>query len=145
MIKVEHQIEIEASPEEVFDLLADHTEFPKWHPFIEEAGLYDKKPIRPGSKGFAKGKFKGRVIENDIVYERFDRPKFVIGDITFGNVIATISNEFVPIPKGTRVIYRVEVKLEGLMQLSEPFIKSGLSEQVKETLKTLNEYITENK
>lgn len=72
MIKIEHQIEIEASPEKVFDLLADQTEFSKWHPFIDEAGLYDEKPIRPGSKGFTKGKYKGKVIDSDIVYERYN-------------------------------------------------------------------------
>jgi ribosome-associated toxin RatA of RatAB toxin-antitoxin module len=145
MIEIEHQSEIEASPEKVFDLLADHTQFPKWHPFIDEAGLYDEKPIKSGSKGFTKGNFKGRVIENDIVYDRYDRPTYVLGGTTSGNVFAKMSNEFVPIPKGTRVIYRLEVKLKGFMRVLEPFIKSGLSEQVKETLKALNEYVKENK
>ena len=32
MIAVQLQKEIEASPEIIFDLLADHTQFPKWDP-----------------------------------------------------------------------------------------------------------------
>ena len=46
MATFELQIEIEAPPEEVFDLLADHTKFPLWRPDISEAKLFTEGLLR---------------------------------------------------------------------------------------------------
>jgi len=62
----ELQYEIEAPPEVVFDLLADHTKYPLWRPDISEAKLFTERPIRKGSKGMTRGESGGREYVNDI-------------------------------------------------------------------------------
>jgi len=145
MITVQLQIEIEAPPETVFDLLADHTKHPIWNPNIIEASLFAEGSIKKGSKGISVGESNGRRIENEIIYYEYDRPKFVSGGATSGSVIGKMSNEFIPTEKGTKINYRLEVKFKGLMRLLEPFIKRSLIKQKKAELEALNDYITKNK
>ena len=145
MITVEIQIEIEAPPETVFDLLADHTKHPLWNPNIIEASLFAEGPIKKGSKGISVGESNGRRIENEIIYYEYDRPKWVSGGTTSGSLIGKMSNEFMPTEKGTKINYRLDVKFKGLMRLLEPFIKRSLIKQKKAELEALNDYITKNK
>ena len=145
MITVQLQMEIEAPPETVFDLLADHTKHPIWNPNIIEASLSTKGPIKKGSKGMTVGEVRGRRIENEVIYDEYDRPKWVSGGTTSGSVIGKLSNEFMPTEKGTKINYRFEVKFKGLMRFLEPFIKRSLIKQKKAELEALNDYITKNK
>ena len=59
MITVELQTEIEAPPEIVFDLLADHTKFTLWDPHMIDCKLFTEGPIVKGSKGITVGRFGG--------------------------------------------------------------------------------------
>jgi uncharacterized protein YndB with AHSA1/START domain len=72
MISIHLQIEIEAPPEVVFDLLADHTHQPRWHPYISEASWLTDGPVRKGSRGITLGTFTGRTVENEVVYYEYD-------------------------------------------------------------------------
>ena len=149
MITVELQTEIEASPETVFDLLADHTKIPLWDPHMIECKLFTEGPIVKGSKGITiarnKSRFGGRIIETEIYYDAYDRPKYVSGGTTSGPVKATQTSEFIPTEKGTKINWRMEAEFKGFMRLLEPFMKSTLIKQRKETMDALKEYIAKNK
>jgi uncharacterized protein YndB with AHSA1/START domain len=84
MITIQLELEIHAEPEIVFDLLADHTKQPLWHPYITEGRLYTEGPIENGSKGITVGTVQGRRVENEIIYYEYDRPRFVSGGTTSG-------------------------------------------------------------
>lgn len=145
MITVQLQIEIEAPPETVFDLLADHTKHPLWDPNMIEAKLYTEGPIKNGSKGITIGEFRGRRVESDIYYDAYDRPKWVSGGATSGMVKGKQTCEFIPTEKGTKINWAFEAEFQGFMRLFELFMKSTLIKQRKETLEALNDYITKNK
>ena len=145
MISVELKTEIEAPPETVFDLLADHTKFTLWDPHMIEARLYEEKPIVKGSKGITIGKFGGRRIETEIYYDVYDRPKFVSGGTLSGPVKAKNTSEFTPTKNGTKINWKMEVEFKGFMRLLEPFMKRSLIKQRKETMAALSKYISKNK
>ena len=145
MITVELQIEIEAPPETVFDLLADHTKIPLWDPHMIEAKLTTEGPIVKGSKGITIGEFRGKRVESDIYYDAYDRPKWVSGGATSRQVNARQSCEFIPIEKGTKLNWRMEAEFKGFMRLLEPFMKSTLIKQRKETMDALKTYIISKK
>ena len=145
MITVELQIEVEAQPDVVFDLLADHTKHPLWDPHMLEARLSTEGPIKKGTKGITVGKFGGIRVENEIYYDAYDRPKFVSSGTTAGSVTGKNTYEFIPTEKGTKINYRLEAEFKGFMRLLEPFMKSSLIKQRKETLEALKDYITNNK
>jgi len=145
MITVELQTEIEAPPETVFDLLADHTKIPLWDPHMMEGRLTTEGPIVKGSKGITVGEFRGKRVESDIYYDAYDRPKWVSGGATSGPVNARQSCEFIPIEKGTKLNWRMEAEFKGFMRLLEPFMKSTLIKQRKETMDALKTYIMNKK
>ena len=145
MITVEIQMEIEAPPETVFDLLADHTKIPLWDPHMIDAKLYTEGPIKKGTTGITIAEFRGRRVESDIYYDAYDRPKWVSGGATSGMVKGKQTCEFIPTEKGTKINWAFEAEFRGFMRLLEPFMKSTLIKQRKETLEALKDYITKNK
>ena len=145
MITVEIQMEIEAPPETVFDLLADHTKIPLWDPHMIDAKLYTEGPIKKGTTGITIAEFRGRRIESDIYYDAYDRPKWVSGGATSGSLRGKQTCEFIPTEKGTKINWRMEAEFRGFMRLLEPFMKPTLIKQRKETLEALKDYITKNK
>ena len=145
MITVELQTEIEAPPETVFDLLADHTKIPLWDPHMIECKLYTEGPIIKGSKGITVAESRGRRIETEIYYDAYDRPTYVSGGTLSGPVKAKNTAEFSPTEKGTSVNWIMEVEFKGFMRLLEPFMKSTLIKQRQETMEALKNYIIKNK
>jgi uncharacterized protein YndB with AHSA1/START domain len=141
MIAFQLQTEIDAPPEVVFDLLADHTKHPLWDPHMMEARLDTERPIRKGSKGVTVGEFRGRRVENEVFYDAYDRPEYVSGGTASGTIEAKNSVRFNPTARGTRVDFRMEVRFKGLMRLMEPFMRSSLIEQRKESLEALKDYV----
>ena len=110
-----------------------------------EASLFTEGPIVKGSKGITIGEFLGRRVESEIYYDAYDRPKYVSGGTTSGNVNGKNTCEFIPTEKGTKINWRLDVEFKGLMRLFEPFMKSNLIKQREESLDALNDYITKNK
>ena len=145
MIKIEVQTEIEAPPEMVFDLLADHSKHTLWNPNMVEARFYEEGPIVKGSKGITVGMLRGRRIENEVYYDEYDRPRYVSGGGTDGKVEAKMSNEFIPTEKGTKIIYRLEVQFKGFLRLLQPFLKRTLLKQKEEEMRALSDYVRSNK
>jgi carbon monoxide dehydrogenase subunit G len=145
MITIQLQKDYDAPPETVFDLLADHTKFPVWDPYIIEVTLSSEGPIREGSRGVTVGKLMGRRVESEIYYDSYDRPKFVSGGTASGSVIAKNSVEFMPTKLGTHVDFHLDVEFKGPMRLLEPFMKGVIARQKQESLEALNDYITRNR
>ena len=145
MITIQLQREIEAPPEVVFDLLADHTQFPIWDPHFIEASLTTEGPITKGSRGITVGEMMGRRVENEIYYDAYDRPRFVAGGTVSGTVVAKNSVEFIPTETGTQVDFRLQVTLKGMMRLLEVFMKPVIAKQKTETLDALSDYIAKNR
>ncbi|MFL5776839.1 MAG: SRPBCC family protein [Chloroflexota bacterium] len=50
MIRVEREIDVERSADEVFDRLTRIEDLPRWQPEISEAGLESAPPLRVGSR-----------------------------------------------------------------------------------------------
>lgn len=130
MITIQLEIEIQAQPEIVFDLLADHTKQPLWHPYITEGRLYTEGPIQNGSKGITVGTFQGRRVENEIIYYEYDRPRFVSGGTTSGSVVAKMAIEFIPTGNGTQIDYRLEVGFKGLLRADRTVHETGTHQAI---------------
>ena len=146
MAVIEFEMEYEAPPEVVFDLLADHTKHPQWDPHMIEGTLYEEGPIVNGSKGVTIGEMKGRRVESEIYYEAYDRPKWVSGGTTSkSSVRARNTCEFIATDKGTRIIWRLDVKNKGLMCLLEPIMIPAVRKAKKESLEALQDYIRKDK
>jgi len=85
------------------------------------------------------------LILSENYYDAYDRPKFVSGGTISGIVKAKNTSEFIPTEKGTKINWRMNVEFKGVTRLLEPFMKSSLIKQRKETIEALKDYITKNK
>jgi len=144
MITIHLQKEIEAPPDIVFDLLADHTQYPTWDPYFIDASLSTEGPIVKGSKGITVATLMGRRVENEIYYDAYDRPSFVSGGTSSGAVIAKNRTNFTPTETGTKIDFHLEIELKGIMRLFGFLIKSTTIKQKEETLDALEAYIAKN-
>ncbi len=145
MIRVEIEMEIEAPPETVFDLLADHTKHPLWDPNMIDGTLDEDGPIVAGSKGKTVAKFRKGTVESDIYYDAYDRPTYVSGGTAGGMVTGTMACEFAPTEEWTKIKWRMAMQFNGLMRLMQPFLKSTAIKQRRETLEALREYVAQNR
>jgi uncharacterized protein YndB with AHSA1/START domain len=144
MITVQLQMEFNAPPETVFDLLADHAKHPLWDPHMIKASLFNDGPIVKGSKGNTIGEFRGRRVENKICYDAYDRPKYVSGGTTSGSIKGKNSCEFTPTESGTKINWRLDAEFKGPMRLFEPFMRSSLIKQRRESLQALANYLSKS-
>jgi carbon monoxide dehydrogenase subunit G len=144
LITIRLQKEIEAPPDVVFDLLADHTQFPTWDPHFIDASLTTKGPIVKGSKGITVGKLMGRRVDNEIYYDAYDRPTYVSGGTSSGPVVAKNKVDFTQTETGTRIDFLLEIELKGIMRLFGGLIKSTTQRQKEESLDALEDYIAKN-
>ncbi|HEV8660141.1 MAG TPA: SRPBCC family protein [Thermoanaerobaculia bacterium] len=106
----EAQIEIDASPEEVFDLIHDYDRRLEWDPFLKEARLLGTSQAGVGAvcRCVARNGFGGLAME--AVYVSFDRPdvaavKMVKGPWILRSFAATLKQERIE-GNRTRVTYR---------------------------------------
>ena len=148
MITGQLQIEIEAKPEIVFDLLADFTKFPTWNPRVTEVSLIPEEPIEKGSTGKITFKSGRRRMEYEFICHECDRPKAFSLELTAGDEISEINYEFTPTEKGTRINFRFEFQPRGFLRLLEPFFKPFkwlIIGQERKEFEALKDYINRNK
>ncbi len=148
MLRGNLQIEIEAKPEIVFDLLADITKLPIWHPKVTEVSLTPEEPIKKGANGRVAFKTGRRRMVYEFICHEYDRPKTSSIEVTSGSEISKMSYEFTPTEKGTKISFQLEFQPKGYLRLLEPFIKLFkrlIMRQEQKELQTLKEYLTKNK
>ena len=147
MITGQLQIEIEAKPEIVFDLLADFTKFPTWNPKVNEVSLIPEEPIKKGANGKITFKAGRRRIEYEFIYHEYDRPKAFSVEVTRSDEISKMSYEFIQTGRGTEINFRFEYQPKGFIRLLEPLFKPFkwlIIKQERKELETLRDYITKN-
>jgi len=108
---VEASIDIQAKPEEVFDLIHDYSRRLEWDTFLQEARLLDgagRAGLGVKTRCTARNSFAGLAMET--VYVSFDRPRVAAVKMTNGPAIleafaASLRQTEVE-PGVTRVTYR---------------------------------------
>ena len=146
MITGQLQIEIEAKPEIVFDLLADPTKRSAWVPKVE-VSLIPEGPIKKGANGKIISKSGRRRTEYEFICHECDRPKAFSLELTAGDEISEINYEFTPTEKGTKIDFHFEFQPKGLLRLLEPLMKLFkrlIIKQEQKELEALRDYITKN-
>lgn len=119
-------ISIDRSPEEVFDLIADGRNEPRWNPDNTAMALTTSEPIGVGARFEGAVKMMGQT--KDIAYEitEFDRPHrigFLVSKTPLpGTVVG--SQTFDPSGDGaTRMEWVWDVRLRGAGKLMTPMVR----------------------
>ena len=147
MIRGELQVEIEAKPEIVFDLLADFTKHPTWNPKVTEVSLIPEGAIKKGSNGRMTFRSGRRRMEYEFACHECERPKAFCVEVTRSDEISIMSYEFTPTEKGTRIGFVFEYQPKGISRLLEPFLRLFrrlVVNQERKEFETLRDYIIKN-
>ena len=137
MIVIEREVAVAATPERVFDYLADFRTTEEWDPGTVRTVLLEGDG-GVGTTYRNTSRFSGRETELIYVVEEFSRPDRLVLRGQNRTVVARDTMTFRSQAHVTRVTYRAEFRLKGLARLAEPFLRKPferLGEEAEEGLR----------
>ncbi|MFG1910122.1 SRPBCC family protein [Kribbella sp. NPDC048928] len=137
MIVIEREVAVAATPERVFDYLADFRSTEEWDPGTVRTTLVSGDG-GVGTTYRNTSRFNGRETELTYVVEDFTRPERIVLRGENRTVVARDTMTLRTEEHITRVIYRAEFQLKGLARLAEPFLRrpfEHLGEEAEEGLR----------
>jgi F420H(2)-dependent quinone reductase len=122
MIHIEGEIVINRPVEEVFDVVADERNEPRYNPRLLWVEKISSRPIGRGTRFRAATKTMGRPVEMTIEFTEFDRPRH-LGSLTHMPTMEIQGAlSFDPVPQGTRMRWSWELQPRGIIRLLRPLI-----------------------
>jgi uncharacterized protein YndB with AHSA1/START domain len=137
MIVIEREVAVAATPERVFEYLADFRTTEEWDPGTVRTVLLDGDG-GVGTTYRNTSRFSGRETELVYVVEEFSRPDRLVLRGENRTVVARDTMTFRGEAHVTQVTYRAEFRLKGLTRLAEPFFRKPferLGEEAEEGLR----------
>ena len=130
MALVEGEIVIERPVTEVFDLVADERNEPRFNPRMIRVELLSPEPIGAGSRFLAESRMMGRAFEVMVEYTVFERPRH-LGSRSRSTpkgrggrpLLIEGSLTFEPVPEGTRMRWSWQVETPGALRLIAPLLE----------------------
>jgi hypothetical protein len=130
MAVIENSVQIERSPEEVFDYLVDMRNELEWNPDVQSMAKTSDDPIGVGTKFLAKWK-QSKLIEVECI--RFERP-YRWAYSNGGPLTVVFDITLTPQGNATLLASRFDVRPRGLMQLFFPIILRQLKRAEKQNM-----------
>ena len=130
MAVIENSVQIERSPEEVFDYLVDLRNELEWNPDVESMKKLTDGPIGVGTKFLAKWK-QSKLLEVECI--RFEHP-YRWAYSNGGPLTVVFDITLTPQGNATLLVSRFDVRPRGLMQLFFPIILRQLKRAEKQNM-----------
>ena len=130
MAVIENSVQIERSPEEVFDYLVDLRNELEWNPDAQSMEKLTDGAISVGTKFLAKWK-QSQLVEVECT--RFDRPhgwRYVNG----GSLSAVLDTTITPQGTGSHLTVRFDVRPNGMLKLLFPLLFQMLKRTEKQNM-----------
>ncbi len=141
MTKIENFIEIEAKPEEVFNILKDFEEKPKWDKFTKNCRIISSKKegtgtrIRYTSSGFKK-------YTTDEIITEYEENKKIGTKVLEGKWPSEELIQLEKTPRGTKLTCNVNLEIPSYDPKKNKLVDSNkMNQNMMESLEKLKEYI----
>ena len=122
MARIKRELVINRPVPEVFDLVADERNEPRYNPRIRRAEKLSPGPIGRGTRFRAEAVTLGRTTEMTIQYTTYERPRRLASSIHMPAADIAGTLRFDPVADGTRMGWSWQVKPRGLYRLLTPVI-----------------------
>ena len=122
MARIEGELVINRPVHEVFDIVADERNEPRYNPRICRAEKLSPGPIGPGTRFRAEAITLGRTTGMTIQYTTYERPRRVASSIHMAAADIAGTLRFDPVANGTRMSWSWVVRPRGLYRLLTPVI-----------------------
>lgn len=122
MTMLRERIETSLPIEETFEYVADFANSAEWDPGVETAERIGDGPVGVGARYRLGVRMGGRVAPMEYRIVVFDAPSRVVLEGAGSNVTAVDDIRFEPRGTGTRIDYRADIRLGGLLRFVQPFL-----------------------
>ena len=138
MVTFRNEIDIEASPEAVFDELSDVRHEQRWSDKLKSVELLTPEPIGVGSR--LRAKWSGAP-ENELVYRAFDRPHRWITESRSWMLVVEVELQVEPSATGSRLLSTWRLQPRGPMRLLTPVLKNAFDKDVAENMRSAKAHV----
>ena len=139
MIHVEHTVEIDRPPAEVFDYMMDMANLPEWQSSAIEAHWEGERAA--GSHIKEVRKFLGKHIESEVEVTEYEPNRRFCLKTLSGPVPFSVEHTFEPIDGGTRITFVGDGDPGGFFKLAEPVVARTAERQFKSDFDTLKDLL----
>lgn len=120
MIRIDLNVEIARTPEDVFELLSDIERLPEWQMSAIEA--HADGPLGEGSRVTEKRRLLGRDVDTELEVVAYEPPTRLTLRSLGGPVNFTVDHELAAQGGGTQLRFVAEAQPGGLLRLTEPLL-----------------------
>jgi hypothetical protein len=122
MVHIEGEIFINRPVEEVFDVVADERNEPRYNPRLLWVEKVSSGPIGRRTQFRAATKTMGRPVQMTIEFTDYERPRHLASLTHLPTMEIRGALSFDPVPEGTRMGWSWELQPRGLLRLLRPLI-----------------------
>jgi uncharacterized protein YndB with AHSA1/START domain len=140
MVRAQLGTTIKRPVEEVFAVMSDLSNNPKWISAVGETTKTSDGPIGVGTTWHSVGKFLGRRMESDTTYTQFEPNRAFSFEATTPFPM-TVAFTFEPEPGGTRVEQVVDAEPGGFFKLAGPLLVTAAKRQFQSDLDNLRDLL----
>ena len=133
MVHIEGEIVINRPVEEVFDVVADERNEPRYNPRLLWVEKISSGPIGRGTQFRAATKTMGRPVEMTIEFTDYERPRHLASSTHMPTMEIQGALSFDPVPEGTRMRWSWELQPRGVLRLLRPLI-ARMGQRQEETI-----------
>ncbi|HET7271436.1 MAG TPA: nitroreductase/quinone reductase family protein, partial [Rubrobacter sp.] len=133
MAHIEGEILINRPVEEVFDVVADERNEPRYNPRLLWVEKISSGPIGRGTQFRAATKTMGRPVEMTIEFTEYERPRHLASLTHMPTMEIQGALSFDPVPQGTRMRWSWELEPRGVLRLLTPLI-ARMGQRQEETI-----------
>ena len=145
MIRIEGEITIDRPVDEVFDVVADERNEPRYNPRILRVDKLTPGPIDHGTRFQAQTTTMGRAAGITIQYTAYQRPRRLASSIHMAAADIKGTLTFDPVADGTRMGWSWELRLRGWYRLLAPAIARSGRRQEEATWAALKQFLEEDR
>jgi hypothetical protein len=131
----------ERAAEDVFAVLIDIPNYPRWQPGVAQARAASSGTLRPGAQIKEVRRMLGRQAEVVLTLTEYAYPRRMAFDATAGATKARFAVTCKPVWGGTQLLLEGEVHPGGLAQQFEPLFLRALLSQLRGALRGLDRVV----
>jgi len=121
-VLIEGEIDIDRPVEEVFDLVADERNEPRYNPRMRRAEKITEGPIGVGTRYRAETVSMGRAAPMVIEVTDYDRPRLLASMTHLSSMEIRYTLTFEAAPEGTRMRWSGDLEPRGILKLMGPLV-----------------------
>jgi hypothetical protein len=122
MVRIAGEIIIDRPVEEVFDVVADARNEPRYNPLVRNAVQTTPGGIGRGTRFREETIMLGRPVATFIEHTNYERPRRLVSAIHMATMDVRGNLTFDPVPGGTRMRWAWDLKPRGVFRLLTPLI-----------------------